>query len=429
MIFHEMKTYIHGNESFYLVIINIIRCLKKYIQDKRSLFMENFIYMDNAATTPVNEQVLEAMIPYFNKNFGNPSGVYRQGYVSKKAIENAREQVANLIGAYKDEIFFTSGGSESDNWAIRGIINALGRSKGHLITTKIEHHAILNTCKDIEKQGYNTTYLPVDKYGLIEPHTLEEMIQADTVLITVMAANNEIGTIEPIKELGEIAKNAGILFHTDAVQAVGHIPIDVKEMNVDMLSLSGHKLGAPKGVGALYIKRGIQIQPFIYGGGQEKHLRAGTENVAGIVGLGVASEVAQKRLYENAKTLKMLRDKLIVGLLEIPFSKLNGHSTKRLPSNCNISFDFVEGQSVLSFLDEKGICASGGSACSSGSTSPSHVLLAIGATRDEAKGTIRFTLGANNTQEDVDYVINNMGAIIQSLREMSPVYNQLISTK
>ena len=391
--------------------------------------MENFIYMDNAATTPVNEQVLEAMMPYFNKNFGNPSGMYGQGYISKKAIESAREQVANLIGAYKDEIFFTSGGSESNNWAIRGIINALGSAKGYLITTKIEHPAILNTCREAEKQGYNTTYLPVDKYGLVQPHALEKMIQADTVLVTVMAANNEIGTIEPIKELGKIAKNAGIPFHTDAVQAVGHIPIDVKDMNVDMLSLSGHKLGAPKGVGALYIKRSIQIQPFIYGGGQEKHLRAGTENVAGIVGLGVASEIAQNKLHSNIIKLETLRDKLIAGLLEIPFSKLNGHPTKRLPSNCNISFDFVEGQSVLSFLDEKGICASGGSACSSGSTNPSHVLLAIGATRDEAKGTIRFTLGDNNIQEDVDYVINSMRATIQSLREMSPVYNELIAVK
>ena len=391
--------------------------------------MERYIYMDNAATTSIKEEVLEEMMPYLKKNFGNASGMYRHGYISKKAIEKARQQVANLIGAYKDEIFFTSGGSESDNWAIRGVINALGFSKGHVITTKIEHHAIIQTCKDIEKKGYDITYLPVDKYGLVELDVLKKAIREDTVLITIMAANNEIGTIEPIKELGEIAKDVGIPFHTDAVQAVGHIPIDVKDMNIDVLSLSGHKLGAPKGIGALYIKRGIQLHPFMYGGGQEKNMRAGTENVPGIVGLGSASEIAQNQLYDNIKILEALRNKLIDGLLKIPFSRLNGHNDKRLPGNCNISFDFVDGQSVLSFLDEKGICASGGSACSSTNTNPSHVLVAIGATRDEAKGTIRFTLGKENTEKDVDYVINSMRDIIKNLREMSPIYNKFICTK
>ncbi len=391
--------------------------------------MSKFVYMDNAATTPVRNEVLEIMIPYHKESFGNASSVYRFGQQSRKAIEKAREQVAVAIGALPEEIFFTAGGSESDNWAIRGTALALKEKGKHIITTKIEHHAVFHTCEFLEENGYEVTYLDVDKYGVVSPDEVEKAIRPDTILITIMAANNEIGTIEPIKEIGEIARKNKVYFHTDAVQAVGHVPIDVKEMNIDMLSLSGHKLGAPKGIGALYIKKGTKIKPLIYGGAQERGKRAGTENVPGIVGLGYAMELSANEMEKEIKRLTILRDKLIEGLLKIPNSFLNGHPNKRLPGNCNISFEFVEGESILMLLDALGVCASSGSACTSGSLDPSHVLLATGLKHEEAHGSVRLTLGLDTKEEDVDYVIEKLPSIIERLRSMSPLYADYVCTK
>lgn len=391
--------------------------------------MSKFVYMDNAATTPVRNEVLEIMIPYYKESFGNASSVYRFGQQSRKAIEKAREQVAVAIGALPEEIFFTAGGSESDNWAIRGTALALKEKGKHIITTKIEHHAVFHTCEFLEENGYEVTYLDVDKYGVVSPDEVEKAIRPDTILITIMAANNEIGTIEPIKEIGEIARKNKVYFHTDAVQAVGHVPIDVKEMNIDMLSLSGHKLGAPKGIGALYIKKGTKIKPLIYGGAQERGKRAGTENVPGIVGLGYAMELSANEMEKEIKRLTILRDKLIEGLLKIPNSFLNGHPSKRLPGNCNISFEFVEGESILMLLDALGVCASSGSACTSGSLDPSHVLLATGLKHEEAHGSVRLTLGLDTKEEDVDYVIEKLPSIIERLRSMSPLYADYVCTK
>ncbi len=380
-------------------------------------------YFDNAATTPVREEVLQEILPYFREYYGNASSIYSIAKESKKALEAARAKVAVAIGATPDEIYFTAGGSESDNMALRGVVNASKKEKKHIITTKIEHHAILHTAEFLETKGVDVTYLNVDEFGKISLEELENAIRPETVLISVMFANNEIGTIQPIAEIGEIAKKHGVLFHTDAVQAVGHVPIDVEKLQVDLLSMSGHKLGAPKGIGAIYIRKGTRISPLIFGGAQEKKLRAGTENIAGIVGLGKAAELAVAEMEETTKKLTALRDKLIHGILEsIPDSRLNGHPTDRLPGNCNISFSYIEGESLLLLLDALGIAASSGSACTSGSLDPSHVLMAIGLPHEIAHGSLRLTIDRENTEEQVDFILEKLPGLVQRLRDMSPVY-------
>lgn len=389
--------------------------------------METKIYFDNAATTAVRKEVYEEILPYFMQSYGNASSVYTIARKSKKALEKAREQVAKALNADTEEIYFTAGGSESDNMALKGIAEAMETKGKHIITTKIEHHAILHTCEYLQKRGFEITYLSVDEYGKISLEELKKAICKDTILISVMFANNEIGTIQPIKEIGAIAKEHGIYFHTDAVQAVGHVKIDVKEMNIDLLSLSGHKLCAPKGIGAIYIKKGVTIHPLIHGGAQEKRKRAGTENIAGIVGLGKAIELANEEMEKNTEYLIFLRDKLINGILEkVPYSKLNGHPKDRLPGNCNFSFDFIEGESMLLLLDSKGIAASSGSACSAGSSDPSHVLLAIGLSHEKAHGSLRMTLEHDNTEKEVEIVLQELPAIIAKLREMSPAYQEIL---
>ena len=380
-------------------------------------------YFDNAATTPVREEVLQEILPYFREYYGNASSIYSIAKESKKALEAARAKVAAAIGATPDEIYFTAGGSESDNMALRGVVNASKKEKKHIITTKIEHHAILHTAEFLETKGVDVTYLNVDEFGKISLEELENAIRPETVLISVMFANNEIGTIQPIAEIGEIAKKHGVLFHTDAVQALGHVPIDVEKLQVDLLSMSGHKLGAPKGIGAIYIRKGTRISPLIFGGAQEKKLRAGTENIAGIVGLGKAAELAVAEMEETTKKLTALRDKLIHGILEsIPDSRLNGHPTDRLPGNCNISFSYIEGESLLLLLDALGIAASSGSACTSGSLDPSHVLMAIGLPHEIAHGSLRLTIDRENTEEQVDFILEKLPGLVQRLRDMSPVY-------
>ena len=392
--------------------------------------MKTNIYFDNAATTPVRKEVYNEILPYFMQYYGNASSVYNIARESKKALEKARQQVAKALNADAEEIYFTAGGSESDNFALKGVAEAMQKKGKHIITTQIEHHAILHTCEYLQQRGFEITYLPVDEYGKIRLEDLKKAIREDTILISVMFANNEIGTIQPIKQIGEIAKEKGIYFHTDAVQAVGHIKIDVKEMNIDLLSLSGHKLCAPKGVGAIYIKKGVTIQPFVHGGAQEKKRRAGTENIAGIVGLGKGKELADKEIEENTKKLVYLRDKLINGILEnIPYSKLNGHPIDRLPGNCNISFDFIEGEAMLLLLDSKGIAASSGSACTSGSLDPSHVLLAIGLPHEKAHGSLRMTLEHYNTEQEVDTVLKELPMIVSKLRDMSPLYETFLKEK
>ena len=380
-------------------------------------------YFDNAATTPVREEVLQEILPYFREYYGNASSIYSIAKESKKALEAARAKVAAAIGATPDEIYFTAGGSESDNMALRGVVNASKKEKKHIITTKIEHHAILHTAEFLETKGVDVTYQNVDECGKISWEELENAIRPETVLISVMFANNEIGTIQPIAEIGEIAKKHGVLFHTDAVQAVGHVPIDVEKLQVDLLSMSGHKLGAPKGIGAIYIRKGTRISPLIFGGAQEKKLRAGTENIAGIVGLGKAAELAVAEMEKTTKKLTALRDKLIHGILEsIPDSRLNGHPTDRLPGNCNISFSYIEGESLLLLLDALGIAASSGSACTSGSLDPSHVLMAIGLPHEIAHGSLRLTIDRENTEEQVDFILEKLPGLVQRLRDMSPVY-------
>ncbi len=385
--------------------------------------MNEIIYFDNAATTPIRPEVYDAMRPYIESCYGNPSSVYKLARESKKAIDLARKQVADAINADSGEIFFTGCGSESDNWAIKGVALALKDRGKHIITTCIEHHAILHTCEFLEENGYEVTYIPVDEYGMVSADDIKKAIRPDTILVSVMTANNEIGTIEPIKEIGAVCREKGVYFHTDAVQAVGHIKIDVKEMNIDLLSLSGHKIGAPKGIGALYIRKGVKIKNLIHGGQQEKGKRAGTENVIGIAALGKAIELAVSEMEDTTERLKYLRDKIINGVLKnIEYSRLNGHPEERLPGNVNISFEFIEGESMLLMLDAKGICASSGSACTSGSLDPSHVLLAIGLPHEKAHGSLRISLGYQNTEEEVDKLLEVLPPIVQRLREMSPLY-------
>ncbi|GFN36015.1 cysteine desulfurase NifS [Tepidimicrobium xylanilyticum] len=392
--------------------------------------MDNYIYMDNSATTPVKEEVLKEMLPYFTKNYGNPSSIYSLGNQSKNAVEIAREKIAKALNAKPNEIFFTAGGSEADNWALKGVAYA-NRNKGnHIITSKIEHHGILHTCEYLEKQGFQVTYLDVDEYGVVNLKQLEDAITDKTILISIMFANNEIGTIQPIKEIGRIAKEKGIYFHTDAVQAIGHIRIDVNELNIDLLSLAAHKFYGPKGVGALYIRQGVKIDTLISGGAQERNRRAGTENVPGIVGMGKAIELAYENLEEKNARLISLRDRLIKKIFDnIDHVRLNGHPTNRLPGNVNVCFEFIEGESLLLSLDMEGIAASSGSACTSGSLEPSHVLLAIGLPHEVAHGSLRLSLGEFNTEEEVDYVVEKLTEIVTRLRAMSPLYENIKEVK
>lgn len=389
--------------------------------------MNRVIYLDHAATTRPKPEVFEAMLPFLVDNYGNPSSIYEISTVNRKAVEAARETVAKALNAKETEIFFTSGGTESDNWAIKGIAEAYKDKGNHIITTNIEHHAVLHTCEYLEKNGYEVTYLNVDRYGKINLDELCSAIRPTTILITIMFANNEIGTIQPMKEIGALARSKGILFHTDAVQAFGSEKIDVEAMNIDLLSLSAHKLYGPKGVGALYIRKGVKIKAFMHGGAQERHRRAGTENVAGIVGLGKAVELAQANLEKNRKRLAALRDKMIHDILEkVPYTRLNGHPTDRLPNNVNISIRFIEGEALLILLDMEGIAASSGSACTSGSLDPSHVLLAIGLPHEIAHGSLRLTLNEENTKEEMDYVVDAIKKITERLRSMSPLYEDFI---
>lgn len=385
--------------------------------------MKEFVYLDNAATTKVRPEVVEAMLPYFTEIYGNASSVYDFGQKCKQAIEDARETIGSSIGTKASNIYFTAGGSESDNWALKGVAEAYKDKGKHIITTKIEHHAILHTCAYLEQQGYEVTYLDVDADGLVSPEDVKKAIRPDTILISVMFANNEIGTIEPIEEIGAIAHEHGILFHTDAVQAYAQVPIDVEKMHIDLLSASGHKLNGPKGIGFLYIRQGLKLKSFIHGGAQERKRRAGTENVPSIVGLGKAVEIAMATMDERIKKESELRDYLIARIEdEIPFAKLNGHRVKRLPNNINFCFRFIEGESMLIMLDMAGICGSSGSACTSGSLDPSHVLLAIGLPHEIAHGSLRLTLSDEITKEQLDYVVDHLKEIVAKLRSMSPLY-------
>ncbi len=385
--------------------------------------MKKLIYLDNAATTKAAPEVVEAMLPYFSEYYGNPSSVYSFAGESKKAVTEAREIIAESLGAQSNEIYFTAGGSESDNWALKETAASYKKKGNHIITTKIEHHAILQTCEWLEKNGFEVTYLNVDENGVVKLEELKQAIRPTTILISVMFANNEIGTMQPIKEIGEIAKEHGILFHTDAVQAFGQVPINVDEYHIDMLSASGHKLNGPKGIGFLYIRKGLKLRSFIHGGGQERKRRAGTENVPGIVGFGKAVDRAMKSMEARTAQERKLRDYLIDRVLqEIPYTRLNGHRTDRLPNNTNFSFQFIEGESLLIMLDMEGICGSSGSACTSGSLDPSHVLLAIGLPHEIAHGSLRLTLSEETTKEDLDFVVEQLKKIIERLRSMSPLY-------
>ena len=389
--------------------------------------MKKMIYLDNAATTKTAPEVVEAMLPYFTEYFGNPSSVYGFAGNSKEAMTKARETIANALGAKSNEIYFTAGGSEADNWALKATAEAYKTKGNHIITTKIEHHAILHTAEWLEKNGFEVTYLNVDENGVVKLDELKKAIRPETILISVMFANNEIGTIEPIKEIGAIAKEHGILFHTDAVQAFGQVPINVDELNIDMLSSSGHKLNGPKGIGFLYIRKGVKIRSFVHGGGQERKRRAGTENVPGVVGYGAAVERAVNTMEERTAKEKELRDYLIDRVLkEVPYTRLNGHRTDRLPNNANFSFQFIEGESLLIMLDMEGICGSSGSACTSGSLDPSHVLLAIGLPHEIAHGSLRLTLSDETTKEDIDYVVEKVKEIVARLRSMSPLYEDFM---
>ena len=389
--------------------------------------MKKIIYLDNAATTKTAPEVVDAMLPYFTEFYGNASTIYDLGNHSKNAMNEARDIIADALGARGEEIYFTAGGSESDNWALKATAEAYKSKGNHIITSKIEHHAILHTCEWLEKQGFEVTYVDVDENGVIKLNELKKAIRPTTILISVMFANNEIGTIQPIKEIGEIAKEHGILFHTDAVQAFGQVPINVDECHIDMLSASGHKLNGPKGIGFLYIRKGVKIRSFVHGGAQERKRRAGTENIPGIVGLGVATKRAIASMQERTAKEIELRDYLIDRVLkEIPYTRLNGHRTNRLPNNANFSFQFIEGESMLIMLDMDGICGSSGSACTSGSLDPSHVLLAIGLPNEIAHGSLRLTLSEEITKEDIDFVIEKLKSIIERLRSMSPLYEDFV---
>ena len=389
--------------------------------------MSKRIYLDNAATTQVRPEVLEEMLPYFTEHYGNPAAIYSFASEAGHAVAHARQAVADVIGANKDEIYFTGGGSESDNWALKATAEAYSSKGKHIITSTIEHHAILHTAEWLEKQGYEVTYVPVDENGTVKLDALEAAIRPDTILISIMAANNEIGTIQPLKEIGAIAKKHGVLFHTDAVQAYAHIPIDVNEMNIDMLSASGHKIGGPKGIGLMYIRKGVKIRSFIHGGAQERSRRAGTHNVPGIVGMGKAAQIAVRDMDQISDYESQLREHLIERVLaEIPYTRLNGHRTNRLPNNANFCFRFIEGESLLILLDQAGIYGSSGSACTSGSLDPSHVLLAIGLPHEIAHGSLRLTLSDATTLEDIDYTVDKLKEIIERLRGMSPLYEDFI---
>ena len=389
--------------------------------------MSKLIYLDNAATTQVYPEVLEAMTPYFTEHYGNPSSIYSFAGESKRAVDAARNTMAKFLNASTEEIYFTGGGSESDNWALKATAEAYANKGKHIITSKIEHHAILHTCEWLEKHGFEVTYLNVDENGLVDLEELKAAIRPDTILISVMFANNEIGTIEPSAEIGKIAKEHGVLFHTDAVQAFGHVPIDVQAMNIDMLSASGHKVNGPKGIGLMYIRKGIKIGSFIHGGAQERHRRAGTHNVPGIVGFAKAVELASRDMDKRMKYETELRDYYISRVeKEIPYAKLNGDRVKRLPNNTNFCFRFIEGESMLILLDQKGICASSGSACTSGSLDPSHVLLAIGLPHEIAHGSLRATLSEKTTKEDIDFTVDELKKIIERLRSMSPLYEDFV---
>ncbi|MGN0145294.1 MAG: cysteine desulfurase NifS [Clostridium sp.] len=388
------------------------------------------VYLDNSATTYVKPEVFEEMKPYFTEKFGNPSSFYGLARDTQRAVDKARKQVADALNCTPEEVYFTGGGSEGDNWALKGIAFAHRNKGNHIITTKIEHHAILHSCEFLEKLGFEVTYLDVDKEGFIDLEELKNAITDKTILVSIMFANNEIGTIQKIKEIGKICRERKVIFHTDAVQAVGNVPIDVQDMNIDLLSLAGHKIYGPKGVGAIYIKKGIKIENLIHGGGQERGRRAGTENVAGVVGIGKAIEIAQEKLNEHIERLTELREKLIDGLLKIPYTTLNGPRGKdRLPGNVNVRFKYIEGESILLSLDFKGVCASSGSACTSGSLDPSHVLLAIGVPHELAHGSLRLTLGEKTTEEDIDYVLEVLPPIIERLRNMSPLWEDFIKSK
>lgn len=390
--------------------------------------MEKLIYLDNAATTATRPQVLEAMLPYFGEYYGNAASIYRFAGKSTKAVDEARRTVADALGAKKGEIYFTGGGSESDNWALKATAFAKKEKGKHIITSKIEHHAILHTCQFLEQNGFEVTYLDVDENGLVQPEKLEQAIREDTILVSIMFANNEIGTIQPIAELARIAHKHGALFHTDAVQAFCHVPIDVNELEIDMLSASGHKFGGPKGVGIMYLRDTVKIGSFIHGGAQERGKRAGTHNTPGIVGFAKAVELATANMEERARKETELRDYLIDGILaKVPYTRLNGHRTKRLSNNANFSFRFIEGESLLILLDQHGICGSSGSACTSGSLDPSHVLLAIGLPHEIAHGSLRLTLSAETTKEEIDYTIETVAKIVERLRSMSPLYSDFRS--
>ena len=389
--------------------------------------MKRFIYLDNAATTKTRPGVVEAMLPYFTEYYGNPSSVYEFSNESKKAINRSRETIAEAIGAKTNEIYFTAGGTESDNWALAATAEAYQAKGNHIITSKIEHHAVLHTCEYLEKRGFEVTYLDVDENGVIKLDELKKAIRPTTILISIMFANNEIGTIEPVKEIGEIAKEHGIIFHTDAVQAFGHVPINVDEYHIDMMSASGHKLNGPKGIGFLYIRTGIKTRSFMHGGAQERKRRGGTENVPGIVGFGKAVEIAVNTMEERTKRESELRDYLMNRVMaEVPYVRINGHRTSRLSNNVNFAFQFIEGESLLIMLDMDGICGSSGSACTSGSLDPSHVLLAIGLPHEIAHGSLRLTLNADNTMEEMDYVAESIKKIVEKLRGMSPLYEDFV---
>lgn len=391
--------------------------------------MENkrFIYADNAATTAVSEEVLNAMLPHFRKEFGNASSIYKLGRDAQKAVETAREKVAAALGAEPREIFFTSCGSESDNWAIKGTAELMAKKgKKHIITSVFEHHAVLHTCEDLEKKGFEVTYIPVSDKGLIDPEDVRKAIREDTALVTIMYANNEIGTIQPIEEIAAICKEKKVIFHTDAVQAVGHVDIDVHKQGIDMLSLSGHKIHAQKGIGALYVRKGLNLPNLIHGGGQERGKRAGTENVPAIVGLGVAIEAATRNIAEKNAVILPRRNRLIDEILKLPYTRLNGDRDKRLPGNLNISFEGIEGESLLLMLDMYGICGSSGSACTSGSLDPSHVLLSIGLKHEIAHGSLRLSIEEDVTDEDVDYIIEVIPKVVERLRSMSPVWEKMM---